>query len=81
MDERKQSHGLFLFIQAAEIFVFYEALCKAKGERSEFQGLNGYKRGPVFSAVWKDYTKEDEFPVRADSAFEQNKDQIHEKIA
>ena len=42
-------------------FLFlYEGFSKTDGEKAELSGLKGYKRGPVFSAVWGDYTKDRE---------------------
>ncbi len=40
-------------------FLFlYEAFSKTYGDYSDFSHLKGYVRGPVFSTVWGDYTKE-----------------------
>ena len=40
-------------------FLFlYEAFSKVAGEVTDFSHLKGYQRGPVFSHVWGDYTKE-----------------------
>lgn len=40
-------------------FLFlYECFSKINGEKADFSHLKGYKRGPVFSNVWGDYTKE-----------------------
>lgn len=48
---------------------FYEAFSKVSGDSYEFDGLKGYKRGPVFSAVWGDYSK-DRYEFDAVSSFE-----------
>ena len=44
-------------------FLFlYEVFSKADGDDADFNRLKGYKRGPVFSSVWGDYTNDrDEF--------------------
>lgn len=40
-------------------FLFlYESFSKNDGNESDFSRLKGYQRGPVFSTVWGDYTKE-----------------------
>lgn len=40
-------------------FLFlYEAFSKVDDDESDFTRLKGYKRGPVFSTVWGDYTKD-----------------------
>ncbi|MDR3296433.1 MAG: hypothetical protein LBT26_11515 [Clostridiales Family XIII bacterium] len=40
-------------------FLFFcESICAAEGEPYEFGGLKGYRKGPVFGAIWKDYTRE-----------------------
>lgn len=48
-------------------FLFlYEAFSKISNEPYDFSHLKGYKRGPVFSTVWGDYTKDrDEFEQAA----------------
>ena len=35
----------------------YEAFSKVAQDHADFSRLKGYKRGPVFSPVWEDYTK------------------------
>ncbi|MBQ9210826.1 MAG: hypothetical protein IJ153_03920 [Clostridia bacterium] len=59
-------------------FLFlYEALCKAEGKEYEFSHLKGYERGPVFSTVWGDYTKEQEaFNIASRKQFEKLGDKI-----
>ncbi len=48
-------------------FLFlYEAFSKVDNDVSDFTRMKGYKRGPVFSPVWGDYTKDrTEFDNRA----------------
>ncbi len=41
-----------------KFLLFYEAFAKTFGEQPDFSHLRGYKKGPVFSNVWGDYTKE-----------------------
>lgn len=43
-------------LQLQKFLFFYEAFCKVAGAPYDFSGLKGYERGPVFSAVWGDYT-------------------------
>lgn len=46
---------------------FYESFSKTFGDKCEFDRLGGWERGPVFSKVWGDYTKEREsFDRRAE---------------
>lgn len=52
-------------------FLFlYEAFTKAANEQPDFDHLRGYKRGPVFSNVWGDYTKDRfEFDAESEAAY------------
>ena len=53
-----------------KFLLLYEAFSKVSGEKSDFSNLKGYERGPVFSTVWGDYTKErNAFDKSADRAF------------
>lgn len=45
-------------LKLQKFLLFYECFSKASGEVPDFGHLRGYKRGPVFSQVWGDYTKE-----------------------
>lgn len=45
-------------LKLQKFLLFYEAFSKVADETSDFSHLCGYKRGPVFSTVWGDYTKE-----------------------
>ena len=47
-------------LRLQKFLFFYEALSKARGKDYDFSHLKGYVRGPVFSTVWGDYTKEQE---------------------
>ncbi len=60
-------------------FLFlYECFSKVSGERPDFSYLRGYKRGPVFSQVWGDYTKDrEEFNKTADESYHLGKDTIN----
>ena len=58
-----QKHGEQEYRSALKLqkfLFFYEAICKAHSESCDFSGLKGYENGPVFSAVWGDYTYEKE---------------------
>ena len=45
-------------LKLQKFLLFYEAFTKVSGEKPDFSHLRGYKKGPVFSNVWGDYTKE-----------------------
>lgn len=45
-------------LKLQKFLLFYEAFSKVSGENPDFSHLRGYKKGPVFSNVWGDYTKE-----------------------
>lgn len=45
-------------LKLQKFLLLYEAFSKIAGEVTDFGHLKGYKRGPVFSNVWGDYTKE-----------------------
>ena len=64
-------------------FLFlYEAFSKTAGEQADFYHLKGYKRGPVFSTVWGDYTKDRaEFDEAAAEAYRKASDTINAERA
>lgn len=65
-------------LKLQKFLLFYEAFSKTAGEASEFDHLRGYKRGPVFSTVWGDYTKEKQmFENTADKTYELMGDMIN----
>ena len=45
-------------LRLQKFLFFYEAFSKVNDDVSDFARLKGYKRGPVFSPVWGDYTKD-----------------------
>lgn len=45
-------------LKLQKFLLLYEAFTKVDGETADFSHLKGYKRGPVFSNVWGDYTHE-----------------------
>lgn len=45
-------------LKLQKFLFFYEAFSKAQNDKADFSSLKGYKRGPVFSNVWGDYTHE-----------------------
>ena len=61
-------------------FLFlYEAFSKVDSGNADFSRLKGYKRGPVFSPVWGDYTKDrKEFDARALEAYNREKAKVNE---
>lgn len=59
----------------------YESFSKVCGEQAEFSYLRGYERGPVFSTVYGDYTKDRaEFDAAVEEQFATN-DIVDEKKA
>lgn len=59
--------------------LFYECFSKVAGEKTDFEYLRGYERGPVFSQVWGDYTKERcEFDQKAEEAYQSGMYDINE---
>lgn len=56
MENGKSEYDSPLRLQ--KFLLFYEAFTKVSGETADFSNLKGYKRGPVFSNVWGDYTYE-----------------------
>jgi hypothetical protein len=45
-------------LKLQKFLLFYEVFTKINKETADFSHLKGYKRGPVFSNVWGDYTHE-----------------------
>lgn len=65
-------------LKLQKFLLFYEAFAKVSGEKPDFSHLKGYKRGPVFSNVWGDYTKDRlEFNSAAKHALEKNINSIN----
>lgn len=57
-------------IKLQKFLFFYESFAKVRNESADFTSLKGYKRGPVFSQVWGDYTKERKaFDMSVDEAY------------
>lgn len=69
-------------LKLQKFLLFYEALAKVSGEKPDFSHLRGYKKGPVFSNVWGDYTKErTSFNIEAQNAYNKNIESINVKRA
>lgn len=65
-------------LKLQKFLLFYEAFTKTMGETPDFSHLRGWKRGPVFSNVWGDYTKERcAFNSAATTAYEKSQDAIN----
>ena len=65
-------------LKLQKFLLFYEAFTKTMGETPDFSHLRGWKRGPVFSNVWGDYTKERRaFNSAATTAYEKSQDAIN----
>lgn len=64
-------------LKLQKFLFFYEAFSKIDGEKADFTYLKGYKRGPVFSQVWGDYTRErTEFNILAEKSYQEKKENI-----
>ena len=69
-------------LKLQKFLLFYEAFAKVSGEKPDFSHLRGYKKGPVFSNVWGDYTKDRfNFNVAAQNAFLYNSSVIDVETA
>lgn len=55
-EKGKEEYNMALKLQ--KFLFFYESFSKVKSNDADFSHLRGYKRGPVFSNVWGDYTHE-----------------------
>lgn len=64
-------------LKLQKFLLLYEAFSKVYGETPDFSHLRGYERGPVFSNVWGDYTKErDAFNKAATDCYNNKKTEI-----
>lgn len=69
-------------LKLQKFLLFYELMSKVNGEKTDFTYLKGYQKGPVFSVVWGDYTKDrNQFNSLARSTYMKNKKNINERIA
>lgn len=69
-------------LKLQKFLLFYEAFTKVSGETPDFDHLRGYKRGPVFSNVWGDYTKERElFDKMAEKRYSLQGNEVNEERA
>lgn len=69
-------------LKLQKFLLFYEAFAKVSNETPDFSHLRGYKKGPVFSNVWGDYTKErTSFNMAAKTAYYKNVESINVKRA
>lgn len=66
-------------LKLQKFLLLYESFSKVSGEKPDFSHLRGYKRGPVFSNVWGDYTKEREaFNHAAEESYTSGRYDINE---
>lgn len=66
-------------LKLQKFLLLYEAFSKVDGEIPDFSHLKGYKRGPVFSHVWGDYTKErTAFDDAVDKSYGHKEEDINE---
>lgn len=69
-------------LKLQKFLLLYECFSKVSGETPDFSHLRGYKRGPVFSQVWGDYTKDrEEFDKAVDKRYHLRKDMINQDRA
>lgn len=65
-------------LKLQKFLLLYETFTKTFGGTPDFSHLRGYKRGPVFSNVWGDYTKERAaFDQSAENIYKNQKDTIN----
>lgn len=65
-------------LKLQKFLLLYESFAKISGEQPDFSHLRGYKKGPVFSNVWGDYTKEKSaFNEAAKNAYKSGKNEIN----
>ncbi len=64
-------------LKLQKFLLFYEAFTKINNGTADFSNLKGYKRGPVFSNVWRDYTYE---RLTFDAAAEEEYSASHEEV-
>lgn len=69
-------------LKLQKFLLLYEAFTKINGDKADFSHLRGYKRGPVFSNVWGDYTHERyEFDNAAEKEYLNPQEPINEERA
>lgn len=69
-------------LKLQKFLLLYEAFAKVDKGDGDFNHLKGYKRGPVFSQIWGDYTYERaDFDKAAEKAFERDRCVIDEERA
>lgn len=79
-ENSEKSYSKSLKLQ--KFLLLYEAFAKTSGEKPDYSHLRGYKKGPVFSNVWEDYTKErTAFDTAAMKTYEAKKDSVNETRA
>jgi len=71
---KRENTSVYLSPLKLQKFLFlYEAFSKVAGDNYDFSHLKGYVRGPVFSNVWGDYTKNrDEFEAAMSQCAKRN---------
>lgn len=69
-------------LKLQKFLLLYEVFTKVSGEKADFSYLKGYEKGPVFSNVWGDYTKERaDFNKEAEKAYRKNGNFINDERA
>lgn len=65
-------------LKLQKFLLFYEVFAKVDGDNTDFDHLKGYKRGPVFSNVWGDYTHErTAFDEASENAYKSHDENIN----
>lgn len=69
-------------LKLQKFLLFYEMFSKIEGDEADFSSLKGYKKGPVFSNVWGDYTHEKTaFDTESQNAYQNGRDKINQSRA
>lgn len=69
-------------LKLQKYLLFYESFSKVSCDESDFSYLRGYRRGPVFSDVWGDYTHNRiEFDAAAKSVYASSPTLVNEDRA
>lgn len=80
-----QKNNIFAYrspLRMQKFLFFYEIFSKVDQDNSDFSHLKGYQRGPVFSPVWGDYTKDrEEFDANSLRVYMAGNNPVNEKRA
>lgn len=80
--KENNKEGFYASLKLQKFLFFYETLSKIDGDKSEFDYLKGYEKGPVFSEVYGDYLyRKGEFIDGAEYAYNKNPEMVNEQRA